>query len=123
MDPTVVSADSFGTLPQLVAMGIATFLAVYLAIQKIVEGQKSEKTHVSIITEDRDAWRDRAKQFQVDNDQIQDKLNALILEQSDMKAQNAVMAEQITNLRKENQELLQRLERFMRIADVNDRTG
>lgn len=123
MDPTAVATDSFGSIPQMITMGIAVFLAVSLAIQKILDGQKSEKTHVSIITEDRDAWRDRAKQFQIDNDQIQDKLNALILEQSDMKAQNAVMAEQINNLRKENQELLQRLERFMRITDVNDRTG
>lgn len=122
MDPA--ATEVFGSIPQLVTMGIAVFLAVSLAIQKIMEGQKSEKTHVSIITEDRDAWRDRARRFQEENDQIQEKLNTLIVEQSDMKAQNAVMAEQINNLRKENQELLKRLERLMRIADVNEsRTG
>lgn len=107
-----------GGLPQLITYAIAVLLAVSAALNKLFESQKNERTQVAIITEDRDAWRERAQRAQQESDEIRGKLNNLIFAQSELKAQSAVMLEQLESLRRENHELTQRLERFMRVKDV-----
>lgn len=111
-------SEIMGGLPQLITNGLAVLLAVSLALNKLFESQKSDRTQVTIITEDRDAWKERAQRVQEENDEIQQKLNNLIIEQSEMKAQNAVMLEQLSSLRKENQALNERLDLLMRPRDA-----
>lgn len=110
--------EVMGSLPQLITNGLAVLLAVSLALNKLFESQRNERTQVTIITEDRDAWRERAQRAQQEGDEIRAKLNNLIFEQSELKAQSTVMLEQLESLRRENHELTQRLERFMRVKDV-----
>lgn len=123
MDPTLLSG-----LPLVVSSGIGVFFAVAAALNKWLDSQKNETTQVSILREALEFEKQARKEAVDAQDAAEakaasawDKVNALILEQSDMKAQNMVMLEQIAQLRRENQELRANIQEFMRTQNVNVR--
>lgn len=99
-DPTNLTG-----LPTVIATVVGVFLACMAAINKWVQSQRMDVTQVTIITADRDRWQARAEKSEQAIDQYREQLNQIILDQSEMKAQNAVMIEQIKHLREENSEL------------------
>lgn len=105
-------------LPLIVSTGIGVFFACSAALSKWLDSQKNETTQVSILREDRDEWKQKAEAFEEKAEEAWDKVNRLIVEQSDMKAQNLVMIEQIAQLRRENAELRENLQAFMRSQNV-----
>lgn len=99
-DPAVMTG-----LPTVVATGVGVFLACMAALRQWIQYQKTDVTQVTILTDDRDRWQTRAEKAEAAIDDYRQKLNQIILDQSEMKAQNAVMIEQLKNLREENDEL------------------
>lgn len=92
-------------LPSTIATGVAVFFACMAALNKWMQSQKNDVTQVTILTDDRNRWQTRAEKAEAAIDDYRAKLNQIILDQSEMKAQNAVMIEQLRNLREENDEL------------------
>lgn len=92
-------------LPTVIATAVGVFFACMAALNKWVQSQKTDVTQVTILTSDRDRWQSRAEKAEAAIDDYRAKLNQIIIDQSEMKAQNAVMIEQLKNLREENDEL------------------
>lgn len=92
-------------LPTTIATAVGVFFACMAALNKWVQSQRNDVTQVTILTDDRDRWQNRAEKAEAAIDDYRAKLNQIILDQSEMKAQNAVMIEQLKNLREENDEL------------------
>lgn len=92
-------------LPVVISTGIGVFLACMAALNRWIQYQKNDVTQVTILTDDRDRWQGRAEKAEAAIDDYRSKLNQIILDQSEMKTQNAVMIEQLRNLREENDEL------------------
>lgn len=103
---------SLSGLPTAVAIAIGVFTACMTAYNKWIQTQKNDVTQVTILTDDRDRWQDRAEKAEAAIDDYRQKLNQIILDQSEMKAQNAVMIEQLKNLREENDELRAEIRRL-----------
>lgn len=99
-DPT-----SLAGLPTSISIGIAVFLAAMATAKKWFEFTKVETTQVTLLSEDRDRWQYRAEKAEQVNAEYQAKLNQIIVDQSEMKAQNTIMLDQLTRLREENSEL------------------
>lgn len=99
-------------LPTTIATAVGVFFACMAALNKWVQSQKNDVTQVTILTDDRDRWQDRAEKAEAAIDDYRAKLNQIILDQSEMKAQNAVMIEQLKNLREENDELRAEIRRL-----------
>lgn len=99
-------------LPTVIATAVGVFFACMAALNKFVQSQKTDVTQVTILTDDRDRWQDRAEKAEAAIDDYRGKLNQIILDQSEMKAQNAVMIEQLKNLREENDELRAEIRRL-----------
>jgi len=99
-DPAVIAG-----MPGVIAMAVGAFLGCMAAFNKWQQSQKNDVTQVTILTDDRDRWQERAEKAESAIDDYREKLNQIILDQSEMKAQNAVMIEQLKNLREENDEL------------------
>lgn len=98
-------------LPTSIATGVAVFFACMAALNKWMQSQKADVTQVTILTDDRDRWQERAERAESAIEDYRSKLNQIILDQSEMKAQNAVMIEQIRSLREENDELRNEIRR------------
>ena len=96
---------SLASMSATVAAGVGAFLGCIASYSQWMKAQKAEVTQVSIITEDRDRWQVRAEKYEAAIDDYRAKLNQIIIDQSEMKAQNAVMIEQLKDLREENDEL------------------
>jgi Spy/CpxP family protein refolding chaperone len=92
-------------LPTTIATAVGVFFACMAALNKWMQSQKNDVTQVTILTDDRDRWQERAEKAENAIDDYRAKLNQIIIDQSEMKAQNAVMIEQLKNLREENDEL------------------
>lgn len=99
-DPT-----SLAGLPTTIATAVGVFFACMAALNKWMQSQKNDVTQVTILTDDRNRWQERAEKAESAIDDYRAKLNQIIIDQSEMKAQNAVMIEQLRNLREENDEL------------------
>lgn len=99
-DPTSLTG-----LPTVIATAVGAFFACMAALNKWMQSQKNDVTQVTILTDDRNRWQTRAEKAEAAIDDYRAKLNQIILDQSEMKAQNAVMIEQLKNLREENDEL------------------
>ena len=97
--------SSLANMSATVAAGVGAFLGCIAAYNKWAQSQKNDVTQVTILTDDRDRWQTRAEKAEAAIEDYRGKLNQIILDQSEMKAQNAVMIEQIKNLRDENNEL------------------
>lgn len=97
--------SSLASISGTVAAGVGAFLGCIAAYNKWMQSQKNDVTQVTILTADRDRWQSRAEKSEAAIDDYRAKLNQIILDQSEMKAQNAVMIEQLRNLREENDEL------------------
>ena len=106
-DPT-----SFAGLPTPIATAVGVFFACMAALNKWVQSQKVETTQVTLLSEDRDRWQARAEKAEHAIEEYRAKLNQIILDQSEMKAQNSIMLEQLTRLREENMELKTELRKF-----------
>lgn len=96
---------SLAGLPTSIATAVGVFFACMAAFNKWMQYQKNDVTQVTILTDDRNRWQTRAEKAEAAIDDYRAKLNQIILDQSEMKAQNAVMIEQIKYLREENDEL------------------
>lgn len=92
-------------LPTVIATAVGVFFACMAALNKWLQAQKNDVTQVTILTDDRDRWQLRAEKAEAAIEDYRAKLNQIILDQSEMKAQFAVQIEQIKNLREENEEL------------------
>jgi septal ring factor EnvC (AmiA/AmiB activator) len=92
-------------LPTTIATAVGVFFACMAALNKWMQSQKNDVTQVTILTDDRNRWQERAEKAESAIDDYRAKLNQIIIDQSEMKAQNAVMIEQLRNLREENDEL------------------
>lgn len=92
-------------LPTTIATAVGVFFACMAALNKWMQSQKNDVTQITILKDDRDRWQSRAEKAEYAIDDYRSKLNQIILDQSEMKAQNAVMIEQLKNLREENEEL------------------
>lgn len=99
-------------LPTTIATAVGVFFACMAALNKWMQSQKNDVTQVTILTDDRDRWQGRAEKAEAAIDDYRAKLNQIILDQSEMKAQNAVMIEQLKNLREENEELRAEIRRL-----------
>lgn len=99
-DPTSLTG-----LPTTIATAVGVFFACMAALNKWMQSQKNDVTQVTILTDDRNRWQERAEKAESAIDDYRAKLNQIIIDQSEMKAQNAVMIEQLRNLREENDEL------------------
>lgn len=99
-DPTSITG-----LPTVIATAVGIFFACMAAFNKWMQSQRADVTQNSILKDDRDRWQARAEKAEAAIDDYRGKLNQIILDQSEMKAQNAVMIEQLRNLREENDEL------------------
>ena len=99
-DPT-----SLAGLPTTIATAVGVFFACMAALNKWMQSQKNDVTQVTILTDDRNRWQERAEKAESAIDDYRAKLSQIIIDQSEMKAQNAVMIEQLRNLREENDEL------------------
>lgn len=97
--------SSLTGLPTTIATAVGVFFACMAALNKWMQSQKNDVTQVTILTDDRDRWQERAEKAENAIDDYRAKLNQIIIDQSEMKAQNAVMIEQLKNLREENDEL------------------
>lgn len=100
-----VSTGDLMSLPAVVSMGVGAFLSITLAADRWFKMRSTDATHASIITADRDRWQVRAERAEAAIDDYRAKLNQIILDTSEMKAQLAVQIEQLKNLREENDEL------------------
>lgn len=96
---------SFAGLPTTIATAVGVFFACMAALNKWVQSQKVETTQVTLLSEDRDRWQARAEKAEQAIEEYRTKLNQIIIDQSDMKAQNVLMLEQLARLREENSEL------------------
>lgn len=96
---------SLASLPATIAAAVGAFLGCIAAYNKWMQAQKNDVTQVTILTDDRNRWQTRAERAEAAIEDYRAKLNQIILDQSEMKAQNAVMIEQLKNLREENDEL------------------
>ncbi len=99
-------------LPTTIATAVGVFFACMAALNKWMQSQKNDVTQVTILTDDRDRWQERAEKAENAIDDYRAKLNQIIIDQSEMKAQNAVMIEQLKNLREENEELRAEIRRL-----------
>lgn len=99
-------------LPTTIATAVGVFFACMAALNKWMQSQKNDVTQVTILTDDRNRWQNRAEKAEAAIDDYRAKLNQIILDQSEMKAQNAVMIEQIKYLREENDELRSEVRRL-----------
>lgn len=97
--------SSLTGLPTTIATAVGVFFACMAALNKWMQSQKNDVTQVTILTDDRDRWQERAEKAENAIDDYRAKLNQIIIDQSEMKAQNAVMIEQLKSLREENDEL------------------
>lgn len=97
-------------------------MACMAAWNQWVKWQKNEVTQVTILTEDRDRWQHRAERSEAAIDDYRIKLNQIIIDQSEMKAQNAVMIEQIKYLREENEELRAEIRKLGGVSNVRSIT-
>lgn len=100
-----VPAVDLTSMPTVISYGVGAFLAITLAADRWFKTRSADVTQVTIIRDDRDRWQMRAERAEAAIDDYRAKLNQIILDQSDMKSQNAVMIEQLKNLREENDEL------------------
>lgn len=105
-------------LPTTIATAVGVFFACMAALNKWVQSQKNDVTQVTILTDDRDRWQERAEKAEAAIDDYRQKLNQIIVDQSEMKAQNAVMIEQLKNLREENDELRAEIRRLAGASNV-----
>lgn len=105
-------------LPATIATGVGVFLACMAAWNQWVKSQKNEATQVTILTDDRDRWQTRAERAETAIEDYRAKLNQIIIDQSEMKAQNAVMIEQIKYLREENEELRAEIRKLGGVSNV-----
>lgn len=96
---------NLASLPGTIATAVGVFLACMAAFNQWWKAQRNDVTQVTILTDDRDRWQTRAEKAEAAIDDYRAKLNQIILDQSEMKAQFAVQIEQIKNLREENDEL------------------
>lgn len=106
-DPTNIAG-----LPSAIATAVAVFFACMAALNKWIQLQKNDVTQVTILTDDRNRWQSRAEKAEAAIDDYRAKLNQIILDQSEMKAQNVILMAQgeslrdeIKSLREENDEL------------------
>lgn len=101
-----------------IAIAVGAFFACMAAYNQWIKSQKNETTQVTILTEDRDRWQTRAERAETAIDDYRAKLNQIIIDQSEMKAQNAVMIEQIKYLREENEELRAEIRKLGGVSNV-----
>lgn len=112
-----MDAPSLEGLPLIISTGVGVFFAMSAALNKWLDSQKNETTQVSILQADRDDWKEKAELFEAKAEQAWSTVNALNKELSDIKIQNARMEEQLVQLRRENAEQRETLQRFMRSND------
>lgn len=120
-----MEATDLSGLPVVVSSAVGAFLAVMMAINSYRSSQKTETTQVTVLQGQVDFQRTRAENAERRADtafaearQDRDRLNQLISDQSDMKAQNTTMLEQLSALRNENAELKAQIQNFMRLKNV-----
>lgn len=100
-----VPAVDLTSMPAVIGYGLGAFAAVAAVAERWWRTRSTDATHASIITADRDRWQARAERAEAAIDDYRSKLNQIILDTSEMKAQLAVQIEQLKNLREENDEL------------------
>lgn len=100
-------------LPTTVATAIGVFFACTAALNKWLKNQKGDNEQLAIVTEDRDKWRMLAEKSEEAINQHRSQLNQIIIDQCEMRVQNAVMIEQMGYLRKENGELRSQLAKLL----------
>lgn len=113
---------SLAGLPTSIATAVGVFFACVAAFNKWNQAQKNDVTQVTILSEDRDRWQLRAEKAEHAIDDYRAKLNQIIIDQSEMKAQNAVMIEQIKYLREENEELRAEVRKLGGVSNVRSIT-
>lgn len=121
-----MEATDLSGLPMIVSSGIGAFLAVMATAQSWRAMQKTETTQAVVLQGQVEFQRTRAENAERRADtafsearQDRERLNQLVSDQSDMKAQNATMIEQMRALREENAELKAQIQNFMRLRDVS----
>lgn len=109
-----MDAPSLDGLPLIISTGVGVFFAMSAALNKWLDSQKNETTQVSILQADRDDWKEKAELFEAKAEQAWSTVNSINKELTELKVSNGVMAEQLTQLRRENAEQRETLQRFMR---------
>ena len=110
------TAIDYATLPQSIALAIATFMAITASFNKWAESRKADATHVGILEKDRAYHEERADIAEAKAEKAWQRLDEVAKELSEMKIQNARLSERVDSLTRTNQELTARLEEFMRAA-------
>lgn len=112
-DPTSIAG-----LPTAIATAVGIFFGCIAVYDRWRKTQQIDITQVAIITEDRDRWQARAEKYAASMDHYREQLNQIILDQSEMKVQNATMIEQIKTLREENQQLRSEVHQLTGVSNV-----
>lgn len=112
-------------LPVVISSGLGCFLALMTTVRMYRESSKVENKQSAVLQQQVDFLRVRAENAEKQADEAQgearadrERLNKLISDQSDMKAQNLTMIEQLKALREENGELKQQIQNFMRAQNA-----
>lgn len=103
-----------GGWQEAIMAGVAMTTALIFAISKWFDFKKNETTQVTILKEQNAFLQARADKAESSRSEAWDKLNRLIIEQSEMKAQNATLIEQNRQLREDVEELRGKLNELLR---------
>lgn len=103
-----------GGWQEAIVAGVATVTTLLFAVSKWFDFKKNETTQVTILKEQNMFLQARADKAEASRSEAWDKLNRLIIEQSEMKAQNATLLEQVRQLREDNDEMRAQLNELLR---------
>jgi septal ring factor EnvC (AmiA/AmiB activator) len=109
-----MDAPDLNGLPLIISTGVGVFFAMSAALSKWLDSQKNETTQVSILQADRDDWKEKAELFEAKAEQAWSTVNQLNKDLTELKVSNGIMTEQLAQLRRENAELRDNLQAFMR---------
>lgn len=103
-----------GGWQEAIVAGVATVTTLLFAVSKWFDFKKNETTQVTILKEQNAFLQARADKAEASRSEAWDKLNRLIIEQSEMKAQNATLIEQNRQLREDVEEMRDQLTELLR---------
>lgn len=105
-------------LPTSIVVGIATFLAITSAFNTWFSSRKTDSEKIEYWKARAVDAEQKAEEEEAASRRDRERLNQLILDMASLKSENAVMLEQLTQLRLTNAALNERLEQFMRTQNA-----
>lgn len=108
------AAIDYATLPQSIALAIATFMAITASFNKWADSRKADATHVGILEKDRAYHEKRADEAEEKAEQAWARVEEIASQLSEVKIQNARLSERVESLTMANERLTNSLNEYMR---------